>query len=196
MVFRNHLLYSLVPRPSIHSFFDPLQCANTASVCLISMGGRIGILSRDLQLDCHVSSHLPSIAKWHTRPILHSALATKMGHVPAESYTECMKPTQVKSCDSKWLLSDMHENIQQWRSHPLGWKDSTVCSCTAYSLVWFSSFSVAGDKNMNLWCQPCCGSCDKIPQAFSFHFYIMQVISCKVWYGVWLAAIIICMRSL
>ena len=48
-----------------------------------------------------------------TRPILHSALATKMGQAPTESYTERMKHTQATRHDSKGLPSDKRENAQQ-----------------------------------------------------------------------------------
>ena len=40
-------------------------------------------------------------SKTCTRPILPSALATKMGQVPTESYTERMKHTQATRHDSK-----------------------------------------------------------------------------------------------
>ena len=43
---------------------------------------------------------------------MHSALATKMGQAPTESYTERMKHTQATSHDSKGLPSDKHENAQ------------------------------------------------------------------------------------
>ena len=42
----------------------------------------------------------------HVRLILHSMLATKMGQVPAESYTKDMKHTNARSHDSKELLND------------------------------------------------------------------------------------------
>ena len=50
-----------------------------------------GISSRDPRYDCQMSSRLLSTAKWYTIPILCSVLATKMGLVPAESYTKCVK---------------------------------------------------------------------------------------------------------
>ena len=45
-------------------------------------------------------------SKTCTRPILYSALATKMGQAPTESYTERMKHTQATRHDSKGLPSD------------------------------------------------------------------------------------------
>ena len=51
-------------------------------------------------------------SKTCTRPILHSALATKMGQAPTESYTERMKHTQATRHDSKGLPSDKRENAQ------------------------------------------------------------------------------------
>ena len=51
-------------------------------------------------------------SKTRTRPILHSALATKMGQAPTESYTERMKHTQATRHDSKGLPSDKRENTQ------------------------------------------------------------------------------------
>ena len=69
-----------------------------------------GISSCDLQHNCQMSSsHLLSAAKWCTRLILHSVLATKMGQAPAESYTKCMKHTQAKSYDSEGLQSNRCE---------------------------------------------------------------------------------------
>ena len=67
-------------------------------------------------------------------------LATKMGQVPAESYTECMKNIQAKSHDSKRLLSDKHENTQQWRNHLVEQKDGTIWSFTHITAVpqWLS----------------------------------------------------------
>ena len=41
-----------------------------------------GILSRDLWPDRQMLSHLLLAAKWYTRLILHSVLATEMGQVP------------------------------------------------------------------------------------------------------------------
>ena len=41
---------------------------------------------------------------------MRSALATKMGQAPTESYTKCMKHTQAKRHDSKRSLIDKHEN--------------------------------------------------------------------------------------
>ena len=100
----------------------------------------------------------------------YSVLATKMAQEPAESYTEHMKPIHAKSNDSKRLVSDKHENAQQWCNHLVEQKDGTIWSCTTYitaipqqlgfepgyvlqagltsPLVWFSSFSVAVDKNV------------------------------------------------
>jgi len=79
------------------------------------------MLSHDLQLDCNVLSHLPSIAKWHTRPILHSALATKMGHVPEESYFLYVHPTSYMSLyagiwanllqKAKWTIMNMNADF-------------------------------------------------------------------------------------
>jgi len=43
---------------------------------------------------------------------LHSMLATKMGQVPAESYTKHMKHTNARSHDSKELLNDKCANTQ------------------------------------------------------------------------------------
>ena len=51
-------------------------------------------------------------SKTCTRPILQSALATKMGQATTESYTERMKHTQAKRHDSKGLPSDKRENAQ------------------------------------------------------------------------------------
>jgi len=65
-------------------------------------------------------------------------LATKMGQVPAESYTECMKNIQAKSHDSKRLLSDKHENTQQWRNHLVEQKDGTIWSFTLISQLFLS----------------------------------------------------------
>jgi len=53
-----------------------------------------GISSRDPRHGRQMLSPLLSTAKWYMRPILHSVLATKMGQVPAESYTKLMKHTQ------------------------------------------------------------------------------------------------------
>ena len=132
-----------------------------------------GISSRDLRHDHQKSSHLLSTAKWYTRPILHSVLATKMGQAPAESYTKSMKHTQAKSHDSERLQSDRRENTQQWHNHLMERKDGTIWSCTAYitaipqrlsfepgyilqagltsplNLFQFSSFSVTVDVNVN-----------------------------------------------
>jgi len=109
-----------------------------------------GILSCDLQHEHHMSSYLLSTAKWCTKQILHSILATKMGQVPAESYTKHMKHTQAKSHNSKSLLSDKCENTQRWCNHLVEWKDSTIWSSIAYITV--------------------------IPQQLSFkHGYLLQV---------------------
>ena len=68
------------------------------------------ISSRDPQHDRQMSSRLLSTAKWYTRPILHSVLATKIGQAPAESYTKHMKHTQATSHNSEMLQSDRCEN--------------------------------------------------------------------------------------
>ena len=68
------------------------------------------ISSRNLQHNCQMSSCLLSIAKWYTRPILHSALATKMGQAPAGSYPERINHIPAIRHDSKRLLSDKREN--------------------------------------------------------------------------------------
>jgi len=61
-------------------------------------------------LSCrHASSQQPG----HYETDLTFCLATKVGQVPAESYTEHMERTQAKSHDSKRLLSDKCENTQQ-----------------------------------------------------------------------------------
>jgi len=91
-----------------------------------------GLSSRDPRHDRQLSSRLLSTAKWYTRPILHSVLATKMGQAPAENYTKRMKHTQAKSHDSERLPSDGHENTQQWRKLLVERKDGTIWSCTAY----------------------------------------------------------------
>ena len=91
-----------------------------------------GISSRDPRHDRQISSRLLSTAKWYTRPILHSVLATKMGQAPAESYTKRMKHTQAKSHDPERLQSDGRENAQQWRNHLVERKDGTIWSCSAY----------------------------------------------------------------
>ena len=80
---------SLVPRPSAPPVFDRLLYA----------GEGLGSL-----LTC--STAQPSYvvyqqSKTCTRLILHSALATKMGQVPTDSYTKHMKHAHATSHDSK-----------------------------------------------------------------------------------------------
>ena len=91
-----------------------------------------GLSSSDPRYNHHTSSHLLSIAKWCMRLILHSVLATKMGQVPAESYTKCMEHPLATRQDSERLLSDKHENTWQWRNYLVEWKDGTIWSCSAY----------------------------------------------------------------
>ena len=117
--------HSLVPRPSTQFQFF------IASSMQKRREKAWGILSRDPWHDRQRSSHLLSTAKWYMRPILHSVVATKMGQVPAESYTERMKHTQAKSHDSKRLRSDKRENTQQWCNHLME-QNGTIWSCTAY----------------------------------------------------------------
>ena len=90
---------SLVPRPSTPPVFDSSQYAKMAEKAW-------GIFTHDLRHKRHMSSHIFSTVKSCTRPILCSVLATKMGQVPTESYTECVRHTQTTSHDSKWLLND------------------------------------------------------------------------------------------
>jgi len=63
-------------------------------------GEGLGNSSRDLWHNHHMSSHLLSTAKLCTRPISHSVLATKVGQVPAERFTERMEHAQAKNHDS------------------------------------------------------------------------------------------------
>ena len=121
--------------------------------------------------DSHMSSCLLSTAKWHTRQILHSLLATKMGQVPAESYTKRMKHTQAKSHDSERLQSDKREipssdtiiwwsemtalfgvaPLKFYHSHPSAVKLRTRICFTGrtYLSSGFSSFSVTVTMNVN-----------------------------------------------
>jgi len=94
-----------------------------------------GISSCDPRHDRQMSSRLLSTAKWYTRPILRSVLATKMGQAPAESYTKRMKYTQAKSHDSERLHNDRREYTQQWCNHLQERKDGTIWSFTAYITV-------------------------------------------------------------
>ena len=93
---------SLIPRPSTPPAFDRFQYKNG--------GGRPGESSHVIRGTTVIHSHA-SYQQWKTctRPILHSALARKMGQVPTESYTECMKRTQATRHDSKGLPSDKRE---------------------------------------------------------------------------------------
>jgi len=76
--------------PGIASFPGLLQLQFLIA-CSMQNGGRRPGESYHTICGCQISSHLISTAKWCTRLILHSVLATKMGQAPAESYTECMK---------------------------------------------------------------------------------------------------------
>ena len=91
---------SLVPRPSTPPVFDHLQYAKMERTPGESFHSTTVIY-------CHASSQQLNLC---TRPILHSALATKMVQEPTESYTERMK--QTKKHDSEGLPSDKHENAQ------------------------------------------------------------------------------------
>ena len=66
-----------------------------------------GISSCDPWNDHQMLSRLLSPAKWYTKLILHSVLATKMGQAPAQSYTEHMKHTPATRHDS---MSDKCES--------------------------------------------------------------------------------------
>ena len=78
------------------------------------MGKAWGIFSHDTRHDRHHRHASYQQSKTCTRPILHSALATKMAQAPTESYTERMKHTQATRHDSKGLPSDKRENAQLW----------------------------------------------------------------------------------
>ena len=60
----------------------------------------------------YVITYILSTAKWYTRPILHSVLATKMGQAPAERL----------SVWNMTRLSDKRENSKQWCNIPRGAK--------------------------------------------------------------------------
>ena len=96
------VIFSLVPRPSTPPAFDCFQYAKRP--------GESSHVIRGTTVICRHASDQQSESC--TRPILHSALATKMGQAPTESYTERMKRTQATSHDSKGLLSDKCENAQ------------------------------------------------------------------------------------
>jgi len=99
---------NLVPRPSTH----PVLIA-----CSIQKRRKVWEFHHMIRSTTVTCRDYLSTAKWCMRPILRSVLGTKMGQVPAESYTECTTHTKAKSHDSKRLPSDKCENTQQWHNH-------------------------------------------------------------------------------
>ena len=99
------LTCSLVPRPSTPPAFDRFQYAKTEGKAWESSH----VIRGTTVIHRHASNQQ---SKTCTRPILHSALAMKMGQAPTESYTERMKHTQATRHDSKGLPSDKRENAQ------------------------------------------------------------------------------------
>ena len=99
-------MFSLVPRPSTPPAFDRFQYAKTEGE---GLGESSHVIRGTTVIRRHASNQQ---SKTCTRPILHSALATKMGQAPTESYTERMKHTQATRHDSKGLPSDKRENAQ------------------------------------------------------------------------------------
>ena len=115
---------SLVPRPSMPPVFDCLQYAKMEGE------GLGNFITWSMARRSHqMSSCLLLTAKWYTRPIVHSVLATKMGQAPLSVWNIL----RLKAMhDSKRQQSDRPKNTQWSRNHLMERKDGTIWSCTAY----------------------------------------------------------------
>ena len=130
------------------------QAFYTSSFCSLAVckkwreGEGLGNSSRDLRHNRHMS-HLLSTAKWCTRPISHSVLATKMGQVPAERFTEHMKHTQAENHDSIpkgcWVIS-----VKILSSDAIiSWSEKTILFGVALLISQPSLSGKASNSNMN-----------------------------------------------